>query len=453
MSRFVRSSKYRHVFGKAANNEQSYIGIKLTKTAWDSNYIKVNPQFLALCWETAGGGAVGVIPLAQTGKLATVTLISGHKGPVLDLDWNPFNDNLLATASEDCYVKIWNVPSTGIKENYSGDEAVQTLSGHNRKVGTTDFHPTANNILATSSMDFSVKIWDIEKGEEAYSISASATGIIQSLAWNYNGSLLAQVSKDKKLRVIDPRQSKITQETTGHEGVKGARCVWLGKKELIFTVGFSKGNQRQYSIWDPKDISKPLVSTSIDSSSGMLMPFYDDDTGCLFLAGKGDGNIRYYEITDDKGIIYPLSEYKSPSPTRGMASLPKRAVDVNTNEIVRLYKVVEDTIEPISFMVPRKSDMFAEDLFPDAASDEPALTAGEWIGGSDASPKTQSLAPSFKKETKTKTFEPTPQKQPTGPTTEAELKEEYEKLKKRVAYLEAELIKKEARIKELESGI
>jgi coronin-1B/1C/6 len=46
-------------------------------------------------------------------------------------------------------------------------------------------------------------------------------------------------------------------------------------------------------------------------------------------------------------------------------------------------------------------------------------------------------------------FFPVAQKLDDGPTTEKELRDAYEKLKVRVAYLEAELIKKDAKIKEL----
>ena len=41
------------------------------------------------------------------------------------------------------------------------------------------------------------------------------------------------------------------------------------------------------------------------------------------------------------------------------------------------------------------------------------------------------------------------QKVEEGPQTEKELREAYEKLKTRVAYLEAELVKRDAKIKEL----
>ena len=40
----------------------------------------------------------------------------------------------------------------------------------------------------------------------------------------------------------------------------------------------------------------------------------------------------------------------------------------------------------IPFTVPRKSELFQEDLYPDTQADIPALTADEWWGGSNADP-------------------------------------------------------------------
>jgi WD40 repeat protein len=49
-----------------------------------------------------GGGAFAVIPLGERGKLPDlIPLFKGHSGPVLDTDFNPFNDSVLASASED----------------------------------------------------------------------------------------------------------------------------------------------------------------------------------------------------------------------------------------------------------------------------------------------------------------------------------------------------------------
>jgi hypothetical protein len=52
-----------------------------------------------------GGGAFAVVPLAERGKLPDlIPLFKGHSAPVLDTDFNPFNDSVLASASEDSKV-------------------------------------------------------------------------------------------------------------------------------------------------------------------------------------------------------------------------------------------------------------------------------------------------------------------------------------------------------------
>jgi coronin-1B/1C/6 len=449
MSRVVRSSKFRHVFGAPFKKEECYDELKVTRNAWDSNYVAANPLFFGIIWESAGGGAFAVIPWGQThsGKVdPKLPLITGHKLPVLDIDFNPFNDNLIASASEDCYIKIWGIPEGGLKENMN--EPLQTLSGHKRKVGTVQFNPVANNVLGSTSTDFSVKIWDIEKASPILSIDAQHTDIIQSADWNFTGSLIATSCKDKKIRVLDPRSGSVASEGEGHQGIKGSRLCWLGTKEKIFSCGFNKTSEREFCLWDPKDMSKPLLRQQVDSASGLLMPFYDNDTSVLFVAGKGDGNIRYYEVVDEAPYIHYLTEFKSNTPTRGMCMAPKRMVNVSDCEIVRLMKVGVKMVEPIAFQVPRKSDIFQDDIFPDCFAGEPALKCEEWLSGKNASPKTRSMAPGFIQKPKA-AVDFNPEKQEEKQMSERELKDEVSKLTKRVAYLEAELIKKDAKLKEL----
>lgn len=448
MSRVVRASKYRHVFGTVAKKEDCYDELRITRSAWDSNYVTANPAHFALIWESGGGGAFAVIPWSMTGKIdPKLPLVAGHKGPVLDIDFNPFNDNLIASVSEDCTVKIWGIPEGGLKETLT--EPLQTLNGHRRKVGTVGHNLVASNILATSSGDFSVKVWDIEKGKDVCSIDGQHTDIINSVDWNHNGSLLVSTAKDKKIRQMDPRQNKIVAEAEAHQGIKGSRVCHLSGDKL-FSVGFSKTSEREFAIWDTKNLAAgPLARQTVDTSAGLLMPFFDADTNVLFLAGKGDGNIRYYEIVDEAPYIHYLSEFKSATPQRGLAMCPKRGVNVSDCEIVKLLKIGTKTVEPISFQVPRKSDIFQPDLFPDCFSGEPALTSEQWLAGENAEPKTGSLEGGFVKKEKSVEFNPVQQAHE-KPLSEKELKEEYEKLKNRVAYLESEIIKRDAKITELE---
>jgi len=248
--------------------------------------------------------------------------------------------------------------------------------------------------------------------------------------------------------VIDTRTNKVVQEAEAHQGVKGSRACWLGTKEKIFSSGSTKTSEREFCLWDPRDFSKPLQKTSVDSASGILMPFYDNDTNVLFLAGKGDGNVRLYEIVDEAPYIHYLNEYKSNTPQRGMCMVPKRCVNVSDCEIVRLMKVGVKTVEPIAFQVPRKSDVFQDDIFPDCFSGEYTLTADQWLKGQNGVQKTRSLAPGFVQKKVVNDFNPE-KAEVEKPKSEKEMREDVEKLQKRVAFLEAELIKRDAKIKEL----
>ncbi|KAI7520905.1 DUF1900-domain-containing protein [Hortaea werneckii] len=199
--------------------------------------------------------------------------------------------------------------------------------------------------------------------------------------------MLTTTSRDKKLRFWDVRQEKPAHEVQGHTGAKNSRTVWMGDKDRVITTGFSRMSERQLGLWDVRNPTKPIGGdfTLLDSSSGIGMPFWDDGSNMLYIAGKGDGNIRYYEYENDK--FEPLSEYKSPEPQRGMAFMPKRGVNTHENEIMRAYKTVNDTlIEPISFIVPRRAETFQDDIFPPAVGLKPAMSSSEWLQGKTASP-------------------------------------------------------------------
>ncbi|KAF2714623.1 DUF1900-domain-containing protein [Pleomassaria siparia CBS 279.74] len=392
--RFVRASKYRHVFGRGTKKEQCYDNLRISTNAWDTNLIKANPEYLSVNWESSGGGAFAVIPLSEKGRVPEqIPLFRGHTAAVLDTDWSPFNDSLISSASDDGKVFIWKVPDNFTVWTDADEPAdvapVARLSGHMRKVGHVLFNPAAENVLASSSGDYTVKIWDVEAG--GAKLTLKHKDIVQSLSWSADGSLLVTTSRDKKLRVWDVRQEKPAHEVAGHPGAKSSRSVWLGEHDRIATTGFSRMSDRQLGLWDMRNPAEPIGGFQVlDSISGVCMPFWDDGTQCLYLAGKGDGNIRYYEFANDK--FEYLSEYQSPDPQRGIAFLPKRGINLHENEVLRCFKTVKDGyVEPISFIVPRRSEMFQSDIFPPCTGINAGTTAAEWFGGKTALPPKISL--------------------------------------------------------------
>ncbi|KAI5949419.1 CRN1 [Candida jiufengensis] len=389
--KFVRASKYRHVYGQPSKKELCYENLKITKNAWDSNIIQTNGKYISVNWDASGGGAFAIIPINEVGKAPdTVSLFRGHKGPVLDTAFNPFNEQEVASCSDDGKILIWTIPDDYSFHKYLDEEEevkdiiepTKILEGHSKKVGLINYHPCAENVLASSSLDYTVKIWNTKTGKDE--ISLKHKDLVTSFAFNYNGSLLATTSRDKKLRVWDVRKGEIISEGAGHSGAKPSRVCWLGNTDRIVTTGFSRLSDRQVGIWDINNVEKGPIDgfLVVDASSGVLIPYFDEDTSILYIAGKGDGNIRYYEYEND--LLYELSQYASTDPQRGFAVTPKNKVNVKENEVVKSFKtVLDNSIEPISFYVPRRSELFQADIYPDCPSSEPAISAEDWFGGKE----------------------------------------------------------------------
>lgn len=159
----------------------------------------------------------------------------------------------------------------------------------------------------------------------------------------------------------------------------------------IFTTGFTRMSQRELGLWDPNNFEEPVALQEMDTSNGVLLPFYDPDSSIVYLCGKGDSSIRYFEITDEPPFVHYLNTFSSKEPQRGIGFMPKRGLDVSKCEIARFYKLHERKCEPVIMTVPRKSDLFQDDLYPDTPGPEPALEAEEWLSGQDADPVLISL--------------------------------------------------------------
>ena len=120
-------------------------------------------------------------------------LVSGHKMALLDMDFSPFHDDLLATASKDCTVKLWEIPTDGLTSTMTN--CAQDMVGHSKPVGLLKWHPTADHTLATASNEGQVKIWDVSSGADA--MTADIGGQPYSMRWSHNGALLLAATKTK----------------------------------------------------------------------------------------------------------------------------------------------------------------------------------------------------------------------------------------------------------------
>ncbi|CAB1322035.1 unnamed protein product, partial [Coregonus sp. 'balchen'] len=232
--------------------------------------------------------------------------VCGHTGPVLDIDWCPHNDQVIASGSEDCTVMV----------------------RCGRSLRTDWLLACCDNLII---------IWNVGTGEAMIQLEEMHPDVIFSACWNRNGSLICTACKDKTIRVIDPRKEEIVGEKEkAHDGARPMRAIFLADGN-VFTTGFSR------------------MMHEMDTSNGVLLPFYDPDTNVVYLCGKGDSSIRYFEITDEAPFVHYLNTFTTKEPQRGMGYMPKRGLDVNKCEIARFYKLHERKCEPIIMTVPRKN--------------------------------------------------------------------------------------------------
>lgn len=161
-------------------------------------------------------------------------------------------------------------------------DPVLRIDASARKVGQVLFHPTASNVLATASGDSLVKLWDLANPEDPRTVLSGHGDIIQSLAFNSTGTLLATTCRDRKLRLFDPRAGgDAVRVNDGHSGIKGSRVTFMGDLDRIATTGFSKMSERQAGVWELGSLNS-LKTISLDQSAGVVMPFWSDNN-ILFL--------------------------------------------------------------------------------------------------------------------------------------------------------------------------
>jgi WD40 repeat protein len=395
MAKVVRNSKFRHLFGTAAQLRECYGDIRIGQCSFESNVLKANNEFFALPWATPG--SVLVSPLERKGAVSEeAPLIIDEEEPdvINELNFCPTNSHLLATAHQKGAAKIWKIPEGGLTTNMS--QAAVVFNASQKRLLFVDFHPLVSDVIVTAGADFEVKVWDANSpGAEKATLPKSHKGIVTSVTWNGDGSLMATSSKDKNLRVFDPRSSSLVAEVPDHQGAKSGRALWLGKQDKIVTCGFTKTSDREFSVYDPRNIKAKLASVKIDNSTSTPLLFSDEDLDLIYLSGRGDGNIRYYEFTNDAPVIHTLSEFKSKEPAAGMAQLPKTSCNIMACEVDRFLKLTpQGQIIPIRFEVPRQNQaFFQDDLFPDTWDYKPASTSSEWFDGVNRKPNTRSLKP------------------------------------------------------------
>ncbi|KAH0550621.1 coronin-7 isoform X1 [Cotesia glomerata] len=387
---FGRVSKFRHLKGTPGHKSTHIENIRniSRQISGECDGFHANSDRVAVPL-SGPGGKIAVLELKKTGRLPDGVMPAlVHGASIMDFQWDPFDNQRLAVACDDGIIRLWEIPVGGLIE--PTNEPKFTIEAHSDKIYLIKFHPLAADVLTSASYDTTVKIWDLaplNSGTGSAIAKITLTGHtdqIFSLAWSPCGQYLATACKDGKLRVYKPRASETAiNEGKGPVGTRGARVIWALDGRYLVVMGFDKVSERQIIIFKADKLNSPLNTVGLDVSPAILMPFYDEDSSTLFLTGRGDSTIYTYEITEEAPYCCPLSHHRCASLHQGLSFLPKNKCDIASVEFASALRLTNNTIEPLSFTVPRiKSELFQDDLFPPTrVTWTPTLSSAEWFSG------------------------------------------------------------------------
>jgi coronin-1B/1C/6 len=404
MSSFVRESKFRHVVLAPFKRETCYDQLKIASHAVDGDGVASNSKFLAYADASGSGSAIGVLPLSNVGKNhVPITapsyqqpLLRAHAQSVADFAFNPFNRHQLFSCSTDATLKVWDIPVDGLVVDCSGPVCSMSSSSSTPFRALCPHHLTDALIAVRGTRD--VFLFDISAGEQLHASPGGVFGAdIQSMAWSFLGDVLAVTGKDKKLRLLDFRKpAAVVAETGCHTGVRSSRCVWLGDSPYLVTAGHSSMQERELLLWDSRSMDAHAQRIRLDSSTSAPLLFFDNDTSMLIVGGKGDASIRFFEFGSDASQLHPLINIPTGEVAKGLTLMPKQACDLMGCEVVRMLKVCESSINPISIVVPRKERLkFQEDLYPPTFAEcGPSMNVPAWLSGENCPAQRSTLVPS-----------------------------------------------------------
>ncbi|ORX49512.1 dynein regulator [Hesseltinella vesiculosa] len=131
--------------------------------------------------------------------------LTGHRNPISSVAFHPVYQ-LLASASEDTTVKIWD---------YESGDFECTLKGHTKAVQDIAFD-AKGQYLVSCSADLSIKVWDVNNDYKCIKTLFGHDHSVSSVRFLPSGDKIVSASRDKTIKVWDVASGYCEKTLVGH---------------------------------------------------------------------------------------------------------------------------------------------------------------------------------------------------------------------------------------------
>ncbi len=218
--------------------------------------------------------------------------LEGHTDWVMGLAFSP-NGQLLATASKDQTIKIWNPQGQLLRE----------LAGAGGELDSVSFSPNSQ-LIATGGTGKQVQIWNYATGKVVRTISTEAgsanahEGTVSSVVFSPDGQVIASGSWDKTIKIWN-LQGQLVSTLQGHSnrvlGIDfapdGKTLVSVGADGLvIFWQQDARGEFQRQQSWQAPGQDTDKVITSVKFAPNHQALAVTGTNGRIFLWQRATPN-------------------------------------------------------------------------------------------------------------------------------------------------------------------
>eukprot|EP01116_Phalansterium_solitarium_P012909 TRINITY_DN2963_c0_g1_i1.p1 TRINITY_DN2963_c0_g1~~TRINITY_DN2963_c0_g1_i1.p1 ORF type:complete len:1237 (+),score=444.65 TRINITY_DN2963_c0_g1_i1:142-3852(+) len=172
----------------------------------------------------------------------------GHAETIFDCQFKTSNPNILATASFDTTVKIWDVSTM---------KCIDSLPGHEGVVYSIAWSPLDDDRLLACSAKAKLFLWDTRK-HQVLNRYAHHQDAIYTVAWNkLDANLFASCSKDQFCFVVKI-DGQIVQRYKHPRAAYG--CDWNPHNKHQLVTGCQDGNVRVFDVSLPATTAARVLS-------------------------------------------------------------------------------------------------------------------------------------------------------------------------------------------------